>query len=167
MRSNPDKTILLIFLVVVIGIFLINLFTPQILWHGNKEWTLRRKSSDIAESKRRGVFVKQMSFTADTTLCFSKNNIEFFIERGYTYGKRSENETHTVTGTAYTYQLVYPTVPETNTRIFLNSNDRVKFDSSSINWGYLKEPHLTDTLYFRLKLPNRQTEHILKVWEPQ
>ena len=166
MKTKSQKGIVVLIFVFLTLMLVINFFfTPYILWYAKKEWLPRRASKTIEESMRRGVFVKKLEFVSDSSFRFL-DHTEIFLEKGFRYKDMSE-ETGALIGSQYPYQLVYPTVPEQDTRIILDPVNAGVFDSTSYFWGYLKEPHIRDTLFFRIKIGNEKKEYAIKAWEPR
>src|SRR3569832_2084265 len=75
-------------------------------WYGYGMWKNRIATSDIDESKKRGVFIKELHFRIDS---FSGviPNFRAYIERGFTYGRRSAEETVDLKNSNYPYQLCF------------------------------------------------------------
>lgn len=115
--------------------------------YGYEKWKYRRYTrGNIEESKRRKVFVKQVPYIVvpDTI----KTDGVFYIERGYTYGKHSMDDTRILSlkGTKYSFQLMYK-----NLSIVYLEKDNPNSKDSLNDFGLnLKDSIIKDTIYFRL-----------------
>ena len=127
-------------------------------------WRKRTFSTDIADSKRRGVFAKELNYKIDSSFG-DIGNFRPFIEKGFYYGYHSINETRPLIGSEYPYQLYFQNNQYPDIQFFISDSDLIKFDSANLCWGYLRTPHLKDTVTLDIiweKLNKRST---IKVWD--
>ena len=173
------KKRILYFLIGAVGIFFIYLGLCYFKkWFARWEFTgeygqtHRAGTTDIKASKRRGIFIKELYYKIDS---FSENpktidsNFRPYLELGFMYGKDSFEETLPLLNTKYPYNLSFQDRPNNDITIFIRKDQLSKFDSSNYSWGYLKFPHLKDTIILDVS-----GEHVnsgvkitgtIKVWE--
>ncbi|PQL94633.1 hypothetical protein [Apibacter adventoris] len=136
----------ILIITMIFGVFLIYL-SSYIGWYGYEKWKYRRSTrGDIEQSKMRKVFVKQVPFIVvpDTI----KTEGMFYIEKGYTYGKHSMEDTRVLTmeDTKYPFQLMYKGF----SIIYLKKDNPNMKDSIHRDEIWLKSPIIRDTIYYRL-----------------
>jgi hypothetical protein len=73
-------------------------------------WEFRKASQSSAESIKRGVFIKNLNFKIDS---FSGDSLPFegIIEKAFTYGKSSIDETILLKKTDFPYRLSFNSRP--------------------------------------------------------
>ncbi len=155
--------VLVLIFLVLIGYYLLGYVSSYIGWYGYNKGTYRVATSDIHESKERGVFVKELNFSVDS-FSGSLGNFIPYIEKGFRYGKHSSKVTDSLVNTNYPYQLSFAYRPTYELTITIKKEDLVKFDSSNNVWGYLKSPYLKDTITLEIRGENIRNG-IIKVWE--
>lgn len=117
-------------------------------WDLREQWKYRRTTSgDINESKKRGVFVKDLIYTSNV----SELNFDIFIEHGFSYSKDGMSATETNLNSNFPYQVSFPKgilIDSQNCEFQIANKER--FDSiSDIPFNkqiYLRKPILPDTL---------------------
>lgn len=150
-------------LFVVAFYVILGYFSSYVGWEGYKKWQYRVTTSDIEESKRRGVFVRELSFEIENypgTL----ENFKPYIERGFKYGRHSSEETTPLTGSAHPYQLSFNFRTSTEVGLLIPPEELKKFDSSNRTKGYLTSPNLRDTIIVNL-VGEYGHSGIVKVWQ--
>ena len=154
--------IILISLSSIYGLFRLNL----IIGYGDT-WKYRVHSNNIEEAKIRNIFVKSLHYRVDS-FQLKLDSIDPYIEMGFKFGRHTMNETNIIVGSKYPYQLSFNTKPKTwINNISIRRNELKKFDSSDgfCCWGYLKEPHLKDTITLDIYSDSLKINGIIKVWE--
>jgi hypothetical protein len=156
---------LLIFLSILLALLylLLGYASSYIGWYGYKKWENRVSSGSIEESKRRGVFVKELSFQADSSY-IDLDSFRPFIEEGFKYGKHTSESTVHLINTSFPYQLKFNFRPNDSATILIREDQLIKFDSSNAVWGFMKEKHLPDTVILTVRGNNIKPSSI-KVWE--
>jgi hypothetical protein len=124
----------------------------------------RKLTKSIEEAKRRGVFIKDLNYKADSNIAGFV--LHPYIEKAFRYGKDS-TETLPFTSTGYPYRLGFQKQIG-SVVIFISDNELKKFDSSSGSGnygasGYLKEAFLNDTVTLGIKKSGKILGTI-KVW---
>jgi hypothetical protein len=130
--------------------------------YGEQNWIFRKMSYSVEESVERGVFVRKLNHRVDS---FSGPEFYFeaFIEKAFTYGHKSVNETILMEGTQFPYRLSFESRPIPELSIFIKRDQLSKFDSSNSVWGYLKSPYLIDTIVLEIRGEGIKSGSI-KVW---
>lgn len=118
-------------------------------WYGYRKWEGRKMSSSVSEAKARGTFVKRLNYISNPDE-MNVQNFEIFIEKGFRYGKHTQDKTILLTNTLYPYQLSFNYQPGNYITVRISKTDLEKFDSSNSNWGYLAMPSLNDTITLEL-----------------
>lgn len=148
--------------------YLFGVFSSSVGWYGYRKWEHRIGSTSIQESKRRKVFVKELNF-----MIIDSNNLKGFdfkpyIERGFKYGKHSMNETVIERQSNYPYNLSYERNKNDSIALDIFIEDKKKLDSSDVNWGFLKNPYLKDTIRIQIigakDSRGRKKNGIIKIW---
>jgi hypothetical protein len=131
-------------------------------WYGYKKWLYRKQSDSIEDSKRRGVFVKELHFKVDS---FQRNMDWFkpYLERGFRWGHESSQETDLLI-TDYPYQIAFENNVKESIYPHYREDQFVQFDSFNVNRGYFKAPHLKDTMVLVLGGEGIHSGTI-KIWE--
>jgi hypothetical protein len=148
---------------IVASYFALGYFSTWIGWEGYKKWEHRVATNDIGDSKRRGVFVKELNFKIENyhdTL----RNFKPYIERGFKFGRHSSDSTTPLTGSAYPYQLSFNFKTSSKVGLLMMPAELKKFDSSDAVWGYLTHPDLKDTIIVSL-VGQYGDSGIVKVWQ--
>ena len=161
--KNVLKLLSLVILSLVIGYFVLGYLSSYFGWYGYKKWQYRVATSDINESKKRGVFVKELHFQIDS-FKGDVHNFLPYIERGFKYGHHSSDETVFLQNSNYPYQLSFNFQTSAKMGLFIKESELKKFDSSNINRGYLKDPDLRDTIVINIIGENIHSG-IIKVWQ--
>lgn len=161
------KKVLIIFfsviLILVVGYFALGYVSSFVGWYGYKKWQFRVATSNMEESKKRGVFIKELQFQVDS---FSGKILDFkpYIEKGFKYGLHSSEETVPLFNSNYPYQLSINFHPSERIGILIKEGELKKFDSSSSTRGYLKYPDLKDTIIMEIIGKNIHSG-IIKIWQ--
>ena len=139
------KILSVVVVIIIIVYFAFGYFSSYIGWYGYEKWKYRVATSDIAESQKRGVFVKQLKYKIydfpDTLRSFRP-----YIEKGFRYGHHSSEVTVPITNSNYPYQLCFNFKSSEKLGILIRKSELKKFDSADAVWGYLKYPILKDTI---------------------
>ena len=157
------KLITILLLTVIAGYFALGYLSSYVGWYGYKKWKHRVGSTDISESKRRGVFVKELNFKVEG-YSGQLHGFKPFIERGYKYDYHTSEETAPLTDTDYLYQLSFQYKRNQNFGVLILDDDLNKFDSSDAVWGYLRYPKLSDTITLQIGGEGVSREARIKVW---
>ena len=114
------------------------------------------------ESKKRGVFVKELNYKIDS---FNGVLESFhpYIEKGFKFGYHSSEDTRELTNSKYPYQLSFDSRPTEAITILIRPGDLKKFDSANLTRGYLIYPNLKDTIVLEIHGENIKSG-IIKVW---
>jgi hypothetical protein len=131
-------------------------------WYGYEKWKYRVSTISIQDSKRRGVFVKELQFKIDS-FPGRIENFHAYIEKGFHYGHESEEQTTPILGSQYPYQLSFNFSATSKLGIYTTKSELNKFDSADLVRGYLKFPNLKDTIKFYLNGDNVNSG-IVRVW---
>jgi hypothetical protein len=147
---------------VALGYFALGYLSSYVGWYGYKKWECRRGTHDINESKKRGVFIRELQFKIDS---FEGDIGGFrpYIERGFKYGLHSSKETIPLKNSNYPYQLSFNFKASSKLSFFIKDSELKKFDSANIVRGYLEHPYLKDTIEINLNGENIHSG-IIKVW---
>ncbi|GAO44119.1 hypothetical protein [Flavihumibacter petaseus] len=132
-------------------------------WYGYEKWRNRVATHSIDESKSRGVFEKVLNFQVDS-FAGSLGDFKPYMERGFRYGYHSSEETVPLIDSQYPWQLGFNIIPNEKFGVFIRKDQLVKFDSSNSVWGYLKSPHLKDTIILVIRGEQVRSGQI-RVWE--
>src|SRR3954453_18688335 len=94
---KPTLIIILILLVAYFGFGWINSYFG---WYSHEHYKYRKGSTDIPEAKQRGVFIRQLNYKVEG---YSGDLYGFtpFIEKAYTWGYHTSQETKLWTNTNY------------------------------------------------------------------
>ena len=160
------KKVFYILFVCVLLFFSVTIINKYFGWYAYKKYDLRRYSNNIEESKKRGVFIEELKFEVEPD---SLNIIgqDFFIEKGYKWGKHSSKKTITLESAKYPYQISFNIK---NSIYHLNLINNTSCDSCDLNACFLKEPYLKDTLIIKVfrqkgtKIINFENVGRIKVW---
>ena len=158
------KPILIFVLLVTAAYYGFGYINSYFGWYSHKHWTQRKGSTDITEAKKRGVFIKQLHFSVegDTENLF---NFIPFIEKAYTWGHDTSEETVPWTNTNYPYQISFSYNRTSNFGVLITDTSLKKFDSSNASWGYLKQPVLKDTIVLEIVGEKISKGAIIKVYD--
>jgi len=138
----------------------LNLYTG---WYGREVWKYRVGTSSINESKKRNVYVNKLNYKIVDSANLNGFYFKPYIEKGFRYGYHSMKKTKVDTYTKYPYNLGYERNKKDSIVLNIFPEDRVKIDSSDVNWGYLKQPYLKDTI--RIGIEGMQNQKgIIKIW---
>lgn len=143
------KPTLIIISVLVIAYFGFGYINSYFGWYFHEHYKHRKGSTDIADSKQRGVFIKELNFIVDG---YSGNLYGFkpFIEKAYTWGYNTSEETRPWTNNNYPYQVAFSYKGSSNFGVLATDETLSKSDSSIARLIYLKEPKLTDTIILEI-----------------
>ncbi len=162
-RKDAFLVIFSVVVVFVAGLLALGYLNSYFGWYGYEKWKYRVSTSSIQDSKRRGIFVKELNFEIDS-FPGKIENFHAYIEKGFHYGHESEEQTTPLIGSNYPYQLSLNFHATSKLGIYLPVTELNKFDSFNVNRGYLKFPKLKDTIKFYLDGENVNSG-IIKVWE--
>jgi len=143
--------------------YLFGLFSSSVGWYGYKKWKYRVGTTSILESKNRKIFVKHLNYQIVDSSNLKGFHFRPYIEKGFRYGYHSMDETRIDTYTKYPYNLSYERNKKDSIVLNIFPEDRVKLDSSDVNWGYLKQPYLQDTIRIKIEGVTNQ-KGIIKIW---
>lgn len=148
---------------ILIGYFLFGYLSSFVGWYGYKKWKYRRATTDIEESKSRGVFVKELQFQFEN---FPDTIVGFvpYIEKGFKYGLHSSEETVLLTKSNYPYQLSFSFTRSEKTGLQIDEDQLRKFDSCNIVKGFLKQPVLKDTIVVNI-IGLNTSGGTIKIWD--
>jgi hypothetical protein len=157
-------------LTVVIGLVAVAIFygfgyiNSYLGWYSHNHYKHRKGSTDIQESKKRGVFVKELNYEI-VGYPDDLNGFKPFIEKAFTWGYHSSEETVLWTNTKYPYRLMFNYRPTKEVTVFVSPEDVKKFDSTSGSWGFMKEPKVPDTIILTIGGENIPRDSaFIKVW---
>lgn len=126
------------------GILLYSLLNVYAGWYGYKPWKYRVGSSQIKESKERGVFVRELNYKIKDSQNLSNFKFIPYFEKGFKYGFHTSEETNLLKFSKYPYNLSFDR--NKNDSIFLDIQNMENADSANAVWTYYREPKLKDTL---------------------
>jgi hypothetical protein len=152
-----------IVMLITAGLLALGILNSYFGWYAYEKWKYRVSTISIDDSKRRGVFIKELHFEIDS-FPDTIENFHAYIERGFHYGHQSEDQTTPLLNSNYPYQLSFNFHATSKLGIYIRDSELKKFDSSNVNRGYLKSPNLKDTIIFYLGGEN-VSSGIIKVWE--
>lgn len=158
------KPILIFVLILTVAYYGLGYINSYFGWYSRKSWTQRKGSTDINEAKNRGVFIKQLNFSVEG---YSGNLYDFvpFIEKAYTWGHHTSEETVPWTNTNYPYQISFSYKRTSNFGVLITDTSLQKFDSSNASWGYLRQPLLKDTIILEIGGEKIRKGAIIKVYD--
>ena len=158
---KPTLIIVLIILSIYYGFGYINSYFG---WYSHEHYKYRKSSTDIADSKRRVVFIKELNYKVEG---YSGNLYGFkpFIEKAYTWGYNTSEETKPWTNTIYPYQVAFSYQSSSNFGVLATDETHSKFDSSIASLIYLKQPKLTDTIVLEIAGEHVPKGALIKVFE--
>jgi hypothetical protein len=158
------KPLLIFVLIVVAAYYGFGYINSYFGWYSHKHWTQRKGSTDINEAKNRKVFIKQLHFSVEG---YSGNLFEFipFIEKAYTWGHDTSEETVRWTNTNYPYQIGFSYKRTSNFGVLISDKNLKRVDSSDSSWLYLKQPILKDTLVLEVGGEKIPRGAIIKVYD--
>ena len=162
-----QKTIKIILICIALLIIIYGLLRLNLIIGYGDTWKYRVHSNNIEEAKNRNVFVKSLHYRIDS-FQLKLDSIDPYIEMGFKFCRHTMDETNIIVGSKYPYQLSFNTKPKTWINIIsIRRNELKKFDSSDgfCCWGYLKEPHLKDTITLDIYSDSLKINGIVKVWE--
>lgn len=155
------------------SVFIIVLFTIMFCvnkyfgWYAYEKYDLRRYSSCMVESKNRKVFIKKLNYSVSPD-SINFDNLNFYIEKGYKWGKHSSTQTNIIKNTNYLYQISFKIK---NNEYQLNFSNIIDCDSCVINTYFLKERYLNDTLEIdvfkqkKTQIINFDSVGKIKIWD--
>jgi hypothetical protein len=144
-------------LVFVVSIYTLGYISSWIGWYGYEKWKDRKYSDNMNESKRRGVFVKELNYRIENQ---SRRNFPFevFIEKAYKYGRHTSAETVIEANSNFPFQISFPYRPTDSIAVRVKEGQEAKFDSSGFCF---RRPQLYDTIV--LEILGRDAG-VIKVW---
>jgi hypothetical protein len=163
LKINKYFKILFLTIIIAASCYLfLGYLSSYIGWYGYEKWRYRVATSDIEESRNRGVFVKKLDFKIEG---FSGiiNDFTPYIEKGFKYGRHSSEVTMPITGTEFPYQLCFNIKASEKIGLLISEEEVKKFDSANNVEGYLKTPYLRDTIIVSIAGKNIHAG-IIKVW---
>ena len=150
-------------LIFLMSYFVLGYVSSFVGWYGYKKWLYRVATSNLEESKARGVFIKELQFQIDG-FPVKKINFRPYIEKGFKYGLHSSRETVPLANSNYPYQLSFHLQVSEKIGVLIKDGELKKFDSSNSTRGFLKYPILKDTIYMEIIGENIHSG-IIKVWQ--
>jgi hypothetical protein len=163
LKINKYFKILFLTIIIAASCYLfLGYLSSYIGWYGYEKWRYRVATSDIIESKKRQVFVKELHFQVDG---FPSKSVNFrpYFERGFRYGVHSSEVTVPITDTEFPYQLCFNVKSSEEMGLIISKDQLLKFDSSNVVRGYMREPRLRDTILVTI-LGKNNSSGILKIW---
>lgn len=131
--------------IAVAGCIALGYLSSYIGWYGYRKWEYRVATTSIEDSKKRGVFVKELKFSVDS-FPGSIGSFIPYIEKGFKYGHDSSEETVPLIGSNYPYQLSFDYKRSAKMGLLIRDLELIKFDSFDMMHGYLRTPDLQDTI---------------------
>lgn len=155
-----------LFLTILIGISLFFLANSYFGWYGYQKWKNRIGTISINESKKRGVFEKELNYEIIDSQNLHNFKFKPYFEKGFKVGMYTSEETNPVKYSKYPFNLSFDR--NKNDSIYLNILNKDRSDSSDVVWTYFKNPKLKDTIIIKIDAPkNKKGKHIsgtIKVW---
>lgn len=155
-----------LFLTILIGISLFFLANSYGSWYGYQKWKNRIGTSSINESKKRGVFEKELNYKIIDSQNLHNFKFRPYFEKGFKVGIHTSEVTNPVTYSKYPFNLSFER--NKNDSIYLNILNKEKADSSDVVWTYFKNPKLKDTIIIKIDASkNKKGKEIsgtIKVW---
>jgi hypothetical protein len=145
------------FLLIVIGFFALGYLSSWVGWYGYEKWKDRKYSDNISESKKRGVFVKELHYQIENH-SGREFPFEVFLEKAYKYGRHTSEETVVEVNSNFPFQISFPYRPTDSIAIRVKEGQHAKFDSSGFSF---RQAQLSDTIV--LEILGRDAG-IIKVW---
>lgn len=135
-------------------------------WYGREPWKYRVGTSQIKESKKRGVFVRELHYKIKDSQNLSNFKFIPYFEKGFKYGFHTIEETNLLKFSNYPYNLGFDRNKEDS--IYLDIQNIENADSANAVWTYYREPKLKDTLTVIIDgVKNRkgfEIKGIIKIW---
>ena len=154
--------------VIIIGLMFLGYLNAYFGWYAYEKWKYRVGTIDMNDSKKRGVFVKELHLQLDSfppdRFPGRLENFRVYIERGFHFGHESEDETTPLLNSNYPYQVSFNFHPPPNFGILISGDELKKFDSCNATRGYLRYPKLKDTIIYYLAGENVHSG-IIRVWD--
>lgn len=154
----------IIILILVVAYFGFGYINSYFGWYSHEHYKYRKGSTDIADSKRRGVFIKELNFQVEGYSGYLYG-FKPFIEKAYTFGYNTSEDTKPWTNTNYPYQVAFSYRASSNFGVLVTDETHLKFDSSFARLIYLKKPKLTDTIILEIGGEQIPKGAIIKVFE--
>jgi hypothetical protein len=155
------KTTLIVALIAVVAYFGFGYINSYFGWYSHQHWKQRKGSMDINDARKRGVFVKELDYKVEG---YSGDLYGFkpFIEKAYTWGYHTSEQTVPWTNTNYPYQISFSYARSSNFGVLLTNEGDAQVDSSG---RYLKSPYLNDTMILEIGGEGVPRGARIKVWE--
>ena len=119
--------------VIILGVLIVGFLNSYFGWYGYEKWKYRVGTIDMNDSKKRGVFVKELHFELDSfpadRFPGRLENFRVYIEKGFHFGHESEDETTLLLNSNYPYQVSFDFKPPPNFGILIADGELKKFDS--------------------------------------
>jgi len=161
------KSFKLIIIFTIIILFVMLVFFPHVSnfigWYGYRKWQYRQGTDNIAESKKRNVFVRELNYKIVDSAGFKNIHFIPYLEKGFKYGKHSSEDTRIMSHTDFPYNISYERNLKDSLVLYFIENDLKKLDSSDAVWGYSKTPYLKDTLTLKIEGTN-QGYGLIQIW---
>lgn len=143
------KSILIFLFLIGIGLFFFfTIINNYFGWYGYKKWENRNGTNSIAESKKRGIFLKELNYKIVESQNLHDFEFKPYFEKGFKYGVHSSEETNPVKFSKYPINLSFER--NKNDSIALNIINKEKADSSDIVWTFFEKPKLKDTIFIQI-----------------
>lgn len=155
-------------IVIFIGIaiflyYAFGVFSSSVGWYGYRKWKYRIATTTLKESKQRKVFVRGLNYEIVDSANLKGFYFKPYIEKGFRYGYHSMEETRIDNFSNFPYNLSYERNIKNSIVLNIFPEDKKKLDSSDVNWGYLKNPYLQDTIRIKIEGATNQ-KGVIKIW---
>lgn len=161
--SKRVKISITIIVVLVIGYYLFGFLSSFVGWYGYEKWKCRVGTSDIQDSKKRGVFVKELHYQFVNFPDSIKDFVPY-LEKGFKFGLHSSEETVQLKNSNYPYQLSFNFKPSERMGLQIDDDQLKKFDSCGATNGFMKHPVLNDTIIVKI-IGLNQRGSCIKIWD--
>lgn len=161
------KSLIPILLLGILILLFVTVIFPRISnfvgWYGYKVWENRSKTTSIKESQERKVFVRELHY--EIIYSGDKKAFHFkpYLERGFKVSNQSIKDTRIITDTKFPYNISFERNLKDKIAVHYEKEDEKKLDSFDGYWGYLKQPHVKDTLHLKIEGENNHNG-VIKIW---
>jgi hypothetical protein len=110
------------------------------------------------------VFVKELNFQI-IGYHGELNGFKPFIEKAFTWGYHTSEETVPWPNTQFPYRLNFNYRPTKDITVLIRQEDLIKFDSANASWGFMRESKLSDTIILTIGGEKISSDSaFIKVW---
>lgn len=157
------KKIIVSAIIILIIFLALPYISSSVGWYGYGKWKYRGRTSSIKDSKSRKVFVKELNYKIIDSANFKNFQFKPYLERGFSYGKHSMEDTRIWSNSNFSYNISYERNLKDSIVLYFIQESIEKLDSSDVVWGYSKTPYLKDTLTLTIEGANNHYGSI-KIW---